>query len=59
MRAHQAGAGDLVIFLGAFTHTHRGNMVLVGEKLVLYGWYELVPPSWAAEATKPAMKIVT
>jgi hypothetical protein len=35
--------GDLVIFPGAFTHTHRGNMVLGGDKLVLTGWYELVP----------------
>jgi 2OG-Fe(II) oxygenase superfamily len=35
--------GDVVIFPAAFTHTHRGNMVLSGEKLLLTGWYELVP----------------
>ncbi len=40
MKLHE---GDLVIFPGAFTHTHRGNMVLGGEKVVLTGWYELVP----------------
>jgi hypothetical protein len=44
-------AGDLVIFPGAFTHTHRGNMVLGGEKLVLTGWYELVPAELGAEAS--------
>jgi 2OG-Fe(II) oxygenase superfamily len=37
------GAGDVVIFPAAFTHTHRGNMVLKGEKVLLTGWYELVP----------------
>ncbi len=37
------GAGDVVIFPAAFTHTHRGNMVTAGEKLLLTGWYELVP----------------
>jgi hypothetical protein len=37
------GAGDVVIFPAAFTHTHRGNMVTGGEKLLLTGWYELVP----------------
>ena len=44
------GEGDVVIFPAAFTHTHRGNMVLAGEKLLLTGWYELVPE----EATAPA-----
>lgn len=43
------GAGDVVIFPGGFTHTHRGNMVVEGEKLILTGWYELVP----AEAFAP------
>jgi hypothetical protein len=42
-RRMKLSAGDVVIFPGAFTHTHRGNMVLSGEKLVLTGWYELVP----------------
>jgi hypothetical protein len=45
--------GDLVIFPGAFTHTHRGNMVLGGEKLILTGWYELVPSELTADA-RPA-----
>ena len=42
-RRMKLAAGDVVIFPDAFTHTHRGNMVLAGEKLVLTGWYELVP----------------
>jgi hypothetical protein len=37
------GEGDVVIFPAAFSHTHRGNMVTEGEKLLLTGWYELVP----------------
>jgi hypothetical protein len=37
------GEGDIVIFPAAFTHTHRGGMVTGGEKLLLTGWYELVP----------------
>lgn len=36
-------AGEVVIFPAGFTHTHRGGMVLGGEKLILTGWYELVP----------------
>jgi hypothetical protein len=36
-------AGDVVIFPGAFTHAHRGNMVLSGSKVILTGWYELIP----------------
>jgi predicted 2-oxoglutarate/Fe(II)-dependent dioxygenase YbiX len=42
------GAGDIVIFPAAFTHTHRGGMVTGGEKLLLTGWYELVPEEAAA-----------
>jgi hypothetical protein len=42
-RRIKLGEGDVVIFPAAFTHTHRGNMVLGGEKLLLTGWYELVP----------------
>jgi hypothetical protein len=42
-RRIQLGEGDIVIFPAAFTHTHRGNMVTAGEKLLLTGWYELVP----------------
>jgi len=48
-RRMKLGAGDVVIFPGAFTHTHRGNMVLAGEKLVLTGWYELVPAELRVE----------
>ena len=44
------GEGDIVIFPAAFTHTHRGNMVLGGEKLLLTGWYELVPEDPATPA---------
>jgi len=53
-RRMRFGEGDLVIFPGAFTHTHRGNMVLKGEKLVLTGWYELVPSELTAPAQAPA-----
>ena len=42
-RRLKLGEGDIVIFPAAFTHAHRGNMVLGGEKLLLTGWYELVP----------------
>jgi hypothetical protein len=42
-RRIKLGAGDVVIFPAAFCHTHRGNMVLEGEKLVLTGWFELIP----------------
>jgi hypothetical protein len=42
------GEGDVVIFPAAFTHTHRGNMVTSGEKLLLTGWYELVPEETGA-----------
>jgi hypothetical protein len=48
-RRLELGEGDIVIFPAAFTHTHRGNMVLSGEKLLLTGWYELVPEDPAAE----------
>jgi hypothetical protein len=48
-RRIKLGEGDVVIFPAAFTHTHRGNMVLSGEKLLLTGWYELVP-----EEARPA-----
>jgi 2-oxoglutarate-Fe(II)-dependent oxygenase superfamily protein len=47
-RRMKLGEGDIVIFPAAFTHTHRGNMVLGGEKLLLTGWYELVPEDPAA-----------
>lgn len=49
-RRIKLGEGDVVIFPAAFTHTHRGNMVLSGEKLLLTGWYELVPEDPDAES---------
>jgi hypothetical protein len=48
-RRVKLGAGDVVIFPAAFTHTHRGNMVLAGEKVLLTGWYELVPEEATSE----------
>jgi hypothetical protein len=30
--------GKLVMFPGSFTHTHRGNQPLSGEKYILTGW---------------------
>lgn len=48
-RRYRPKAGDLVIFPGAFTHAHRGNMVLGGEKLILTGWWELIPEGLSAD----------
>jgi len=32
--------GDLVIFPAAFTHTHRGNPPIGGDKYIITGWIE-------------------
>ena len=32
--------GDLVIFPAGFTHTHRGNPPINGEKYIITGWLE-------------------
>lgn len=42
-RRIKPAAGDVVIFPAAFTHAHRGNMVTRGDKLILTGWFELIP----------------
>ena len=33
-------AGKLILFPGAFTHAHRGNQPLSGDKHILTGWVE-------------------
>lgn len=38
----QAKAGRLVIWPAGFTHTHRGNQPLSGEKYILTGWLDLL-----------------
>jgi hypothetical protein len=34
--------GTIVIFPASFTHTHRGNTVLKGNKYIMTGWVEFV-----------------
>lgn len=36
----QAKKGRLLLFPGAFTHTHRGNTTISNEKYILTGWLE-------------------
>ena len=33
-------AGTLLLFPAGFTHTHRGNPPLSGEKYIMTGWVE-------------------
>ena len=44
MRIEQK-AKQLVIWPAAFTHKHRGNPPLEGQKTYLTGWFELLRPS--------------
>jgi hypothetical protein len=37
-------AGRLVLWPTSFTHTHRGNPPLSGEKYILTSWMEFMPP---------------
>jgi len=34
--------GRLVLFPGAYTHTHRGNTVLNGTKYIITGWVDFI-----------------
>ena len=35
--------GTICIFPGAFTHTHKGNLVLKGTKYIVTGWFYQQP----------------
>ena len=37
---YKPSKGDLVIFPAAFTHTHRGNPPIGGDKYIITGWIE-------------------
>lgn len=37
----KAKTGKLILFPGAFTHTHRGNPPISNEKYILTGWVEI------------------
>jgi len=36
--------GTVCIFPAGYTHTHRGNPPLTGEKYIITGWWEFVDP---------------
>mgnify|MGYP001180300815 CR=1 FL=1 len=40
-RRIQPTTGTVLIWPAGFTHTHKGNLVLSGDKYVLTGWYYL------------------
>jgi len=37
---YKPSKGDLIIFPAAFTHTHRGNPPINGDKYIITGWIE-------------------
>ena len=37
---YKPNQGDIVIFPAAFTHTHRGNPPIGGDKYIITGWIE-------------------
>ena len=37
--------GQLTIWPAGFTHKHRGNPPLEGQKTYITGWFELTPPA--------------
>jgi hypothetical protein len=38
---YKPSKGDVVLFPAAFTHTHRGNPPIGGDKYIITGWVEL------------------
>ena len=40
-RREQPEKGKLLLWPAGYTHTHRGGMVLEGNKYVITGWYYL------------------
>ena len=37
-------AGSICLFPASFTHLHRGNPPLTGEKYIITGWLHLISP---------------
>ncbi len=36
--------GSICLFPASFTHLHRGNPPLTGEKYIITGWLHLISP---------------
>lgn len=52
---YPATAGTVCIFPAHFTHPHRGNPPLSGEKYIMTGWMEVIDhPSWFDLVPAPA-----